>query len=285
MVRNSVKLTFLAIFLCLSSPVYAENMTNDAVLSLQAAGLPDEIIVAKIKGANAKFDTSTDAILYLRNKGISPAVIAAMLEQSAESRKAKQQEMSLTDADPMVPHPSGLYLLYQHPSPRMQRIDATVSSQSKTGGIFGYALTGGIASMSVKVAIANSNASVVAQDGRPVFYFFFDESNAATGMNFSQWTGGAMATATSPNEFTLVELMQKKGRREARVGSVNLAGAKTGVMDKDRISFTSEMVRQGVYRVQLSDNLPAGEYAFLQAIAGAASSGAASARIYDFRVR
>jgi hypothetical protein len=264
---------------------YAETLTNDTILSLKAADLSDEIIIAKIKGADAKFDTSTEAILFLKNKGVSSPVIAAMLEQAAEGRKAKQQELSLTSPDPMVPHPAGLYILHQTPAPRMQRIDPTVSSQSKTGGIFGYALTGGIASMSVKVAIANSNASTVAENQRPTFYFFFDESNAANGVSFSQWTGGAMATAASPNEFSLVELMQKKERREARVGSVNLAGAKTGVMDKDRISFTSEIVRQGVYRVQLPENLPAGEYAFLQAVAGAAGAGAASARIFDFRVK
>ena len=41
---------------------------------------------------------------------------------------------------------------------QMARIDPTMSSQAKTGGIFGYALTMGIASMSVKVAIAGDAA-------------------------------------------------------------------------------------------------------------------------------
>jgi hypothetical protein len=56
--------------------------------------------------------------------------------------------MSLTDINPMVPHPSGVYFI-DAGSSRLQRIDPTMSSQAKTGGIFGYALTMGIASMSV----------------------------------------------------------------------------------------------------------------------------------------
>lgn len=271
----------------LFSPIvaYAEVMTNDGILTLQEAGLPDSLIIAKIKGGEAQFDTSTDAILFLTHEGVSSAVITSMLERASEKQKVEQQKQSLTSPDPMVPHPAGLYILHHEPAPRMQRIDPTVSSQSKTGGVFGYAMTGGIASMSVKVSIANSHAKIIAPNQRPTFYFFFDESNSAAGQNFGQFTGGAMATATSPNEFTLVELMKKKNRREARVGSMNLAGMKTGVMDKDRLNFESEMIRQGVYLVQLPENLPAGEYAFLQAVAGAAGAGAASARIFDFQIK
>ena len=156
--------------------------------------------------------------------------------------------MSLTAIDPMVPHPSGVYLIDKAAN-RVARIDPTMSSQAKTGGIFGYALTGGIASMSVKVAISGESARVAASSGAPSFYFFFDASNAATSNLASNWAAGSAQTVTSPNEFTLIKLAEKQGRREARVGSMNIAGAKTGVMDKDRIPFDYEMVRPGVFKV------------------------------------
>jgi hypothetical protein len=280
------KLLAASLMMCVAVPsAQAEVVNNDTVLMLKAAGLPDAAIVAKIKEGDVDFDTSTAAIIALSGKGLSGEVIAAMLDRTAQDNKAEQPAISLTSPDPKVPHPSGLYILHGTGEARMQRIDATLSSQAKTGGILGYALTGGIASMSVKASIANESAKTVTADTRPVFYFFFDESNPSMMQAVSPWLGGATSAAASPNEFSLVELMAKKERREVRVGSMNIGGAKTGVMDKDRLAFDFEMVRQGVYRVQPSENLPAGEYAFLQAMTGSGTNGATTARIFDFKVQ
>ena len=165
----------------------------------------------------------------------------------------------------------------------MSRMDATVSSQAKTGGIWGYALTGGIAPMSIKASIQNATAKLKAASGKPTFYFFFDDSNPE-GRQSSSWSSGSTATVTSPNEFTLTKLRAKKGRREARVGRMNIGGAKTGVMDSDRVAFDYEMVRPGVYRATPREAIEAGEYGFLQSISGGGSAGAMTARIYDFSV-
>ena len=205
-----------------------------------------------------------------------------MLVGYSEPKAVATGAMSVTDINPMAPHPSGLYLIDARAN-RLSRIDPTVSSQAKTGGIFGYALTMGIASMSVKVAIAGDSARVIAPT-TPSFYFFFDASNAATANISSSWAAGSAQTVLSPSEFTLIRLMEKKGRREARVGSMNLAGSKTGVMDHDRILFDYEMVREGVYKVALKQELEAGQYGFIYALAGGGTGGAMSARIFDFAV-
>ena len=65
---------------------------------------------------------------------------------------------------------------------------------------------------------------------------------------------------------------------------MNIAGAKTGVMDSDRIAFDYEMVRPGVYKVTPKQSLKPGQYGFIYAIAGAGTAGAMSARIFDFSV-
>ena len=89
---------------------------------------------------------------------------------------------------------------------------------------------------------------------------------------------------SSPSEFTLIKLMEKKGRREARVGSMNIGGAKTGVMDHDRIPFDYQMVREGVYKVTVKQPLEAGQYGFIYALSGGGTGGAMTARIFDFAV-
>lgn len=99
---------------------------------------------------------------------------------------------------------------------------------------------------------------------------------------FSEWIS---PNVTSPAEFTLIKLTSRKGRREARVGSVNIGGAKSGVMDKDQIPFVYEMVRPGVFRATPKAEIASGEYGFIYAISGCGTAGALTARVFDFSVR
>lgn len=268
--------------LLFASPLTAETLNNSTVVELVKAGLGNDAVIAKIKSTPGKYDLSTDDLIALKNAGVPGDVIAAMISGYLVPTLTAAA-MSLTDINPATPHPSGLYLI-DEPANRLDRIDPTISNQAKTGGIFGYALTGGIASMSVKVAISGDAARVVAPSAAPSFYFFFDASNPQTANLTSSWAAGSAQAVSSPSEFTLIRLMQKSGRREARVGSMNIAGAKTGVMDHDRIPFDYQMVREGVYKVTLKQSLPAGQYGFIYALTGGGAGGAMTARIFDFAV-
>ena len=280
-----LKYALFTVAIAIGSPAMAETLTNDTVVSMIDLGLGDEAIIAKIAASEPEYDLSVENMTELKNRGVSSAVIAAMI--TAKDAKANMPlEMSLDSADPLVPHASGVYLVDNWSgAPKMVRIDSTVSNQAKTGGILGYALTSGLASMSIKAAIPNATARTDAQTTSPVFYMFFDESNPQLTAQASNWQSGDSTTVTSPNEFTLIKLLEKKGRREARVGSVNIGGAKTGVMDKDQIAFDYDLVRPGVYKVTPNRNLEKGEYGFLYGLAGGNVRGAMTARIFDFTVK
>lgn len=272
----------LACVLLVATPVAAETLDNATVIQLVQAGIGNEAVIAKIRSTEGRYDLNADNLIALKAAGVPGEVIAAMID-GPDKPEAATAAMSLTDINPATPHPSGVYLIDKTAN-QLARIDPTMSTQAKTGGIFGYALTMGIASMSVKVAIAGDSARVVTRTATPSFYFFFDASNPATSNLASSWAAGSAQTVTSPSEFTLIKLMEKKGRREARVGSLNIGGAKTGVMDSDRIAFDYEMVRPGVYKVTPKQPLRAGQYGFIYAIAGGGTNGAMTARIFDFSV-
>ena len=265
-----------------ASPAAAETLNNASVIELVKAGIGNDAIIAKIRTTDGKYDLSTDDLIALKTAGVPSDVIAAMIAGPSKPEPVTQA-MSLTDINPMTPHPSGVYLIDTRAN-RLSRIDPTVSNQAKTGGIFGYALTMGIASMSIKVSISGQTARVVAPTQTPTFYFFFDASNPATANITSSWAAGSAQTVSSPSEFTLIRLTEKQGRREARVGSLNIGGAKTGVMDHDRIAFDYEMVREGVYKVTPKVTLETGQYGFIYALSGGGTGGAMTARIFDFSV-
>jgi hypothetical protein len=268
-------LTLLPFLLFVGAPQTAETLTNETIIQLTTVGLGDEAIIAKIKGTPTNFRLTTDDMIALKNKGVSGPIIAAML-----SANAPALTMSVDALDPAIAHLPGVYIA--GPA-KMQRMDATATNQAKTGGILGFALTGGIASMSVKASVSNETSRYPTPERKPVFYFFFDDANANASQG-STWLAGSASMVTSPNEFTLIHLDKKKGRREARVGSRNIGGMKTGVMDKDRVEFDYELVRTGVYRATPRGPLDPGEYGFIYSVAGSGTNGAMSAKIYDFTV-
>jgi len=272
----------MGVALCLTSTAQAETLTNADVVALLEAGLGEEAVIAKVETSEGDFVTDTQTLLALRAKGVPSAVIAAMVKVANGPDRFDD-----ASADPKVPHTTGFYLLDESAAqPKMLKIDPIASTQTKTGGVLGYALTGGLASASLKAVLPGATAQRQTTKRRPTFYVFFDKPGGNPSPVFSTGFGNAIIT---PNEMSLVDLMEKKGRREARVGSLNIGGSKTGVMDKDQIAFSYEEVVPGVYKITPDRDLAPGEYGFLFALVGGAgpglSGGVAGARVFDFTVK
>lgn len=262
------KATMAAIAVLLSSPAAAETLNNDSVLALLNAGLGDEVVIAKIKSSPSNFELSTDTVIALKQRGVSGPVLAAMITASSAPT---QTAMSIDSPDPMVPHPSGIYLAGAE---KMTRIESTTTRQARTSGMLGAALTGGLTGMRVKAAVNGPTANISTREPRPVFYFYFDQAD--------QGLGAAGGAVTSPQEFSLIRFEAKKDKREAVVGSVGFGGTKAGLRDKDQRDFEVAQMKPGVYKIVPTLPLIAGEYGF---ISGGVGSGAnATFRVFDFTV-
>jgi hypothetical protein len=62
------------------STTAAQTFTNDDVIKLTQAKLPDSVVLAKIKSSTCDFDTSTDALVKLKRAGVSETVLQAMMD-------------------------------------------------------------------------------------------------------------------------------------------------------------------------------------------------------------
>ena len=256
----------------------AELLTNNTVISLVKAGLGPETVVAKINATRGSYDTSTEALIRLKQAGVPDPVIAAMLNRS-KSPVLAGAVADNSNPDPMVPHSPGIYILDPRGSGRMVHIDPTVSNQTKTSNILGYAFTYGLSSAKLKAVIPNATARVQSVGRRPTFYFYFNQSGPLASM--SDFNVSFTAVTSSPSEFSLVRFDQKKDHREAAVASLGFASAKMGISDRARVAFTYESVAAGVYRVTPSADLSPGEYGFVTSVG--AGTGMV-ARIFDFSV-
>lgn len=80
-----------------------EKLTNKDIVDMTKSGLPESVILAKIKASPTNFDTSPTALQELKQAGISDAVILAMVQPSESPTSAplaettKEIEMTIPD--------------------------------------------------------------------------------------------------------------------------------------------------------------------------------------------
>src|SRR5262252_9062098 len=67
-------------------PPVQETEGNAEVLDLLKAGLGPQVIIAKIKSSNARFDSSPASLQRLKAAGANDEIIVAVVEASASKR-------------------------------------------------------------------------------------------------------------------------------------------------------------------------------------------------------
>jgi hypothetical protein len=257
-----------------------EVLTNEKVITMVQAGLPPSIIVNKIQASKTNFNTDTDELIRLQKAQVPTDIINAMVASSTRASATT----SLTGAgdaskadpnDPAAAHEAGIYLFQEKDGQRkMVQLEPAVSKQTKTGGLFASAMTGGLTKVKFKAALAGQNAPLQIDTRRPVFYFYFEIKNAGLSTNSYY--------ATSPNEFVLVWFDTKTNTREVTVSQASVFGAQSGTMDKAARAFKVEKLSPGVFRVTPQEDLTEGEYGFYNAGGAGPSAGA---KIFDFGIK
>ncbi len=252
-----------------------EVVTNESVIKMHAAGLPAEVILAKIRTSQTRFDTSVDALIALSEAGIPKEVLAEMTSPSAgaatEAPKAPlttEQTIVVRQGASATPNVAAQFAGSPCPSPGifvespdgLREIDPTTYTQGKSGGHFLSSITYGIKSVKSKAVIQGTTSHLRAPAGSPVFYFCFEETE--TGLSYE--TSGA----TNPSEFLLVEFSvdHKKRHRWFVTGKLNTwVGAQSGAPPKVLRETGYEKLIPGVYRVTPRVILTPGEYGFYYA--------------------
>ncbi len=254
-----------------------EVLTNESVIKLHAAGLPAEVIVAKIRTSQTSFDTSVDALIALSDAGLPKEIIAEMTGASSAPSSGAQTVVVRQGAS-AAPNVAARFGgtpcqtpgIFAQQDDKLVEVDPTTYTQGKSGSPVLTHLTYGIKSMKSRAVIQGTTANVRVAAGGLSFYFCFEETE--TGLSYE--TKGA----TNPSEFLLVELdvNHKKRHRHFVVGKLNVwAGATSGAPPKALRETSYEKVAPGVYKVTPRSILAPGEYGFYYA-------GSAPLSVYGF---
>ena len=280
------RLIFPAVFLVLllastsRSQQLSTRLTNKDVIEMVTLGLSDDVIISKIRSAGAggtlQFDTSVTGLKELKAGKVSDDVIKVMINPTPPAASIVVAATTPMTNDPNLPPPEvGVYWKNGN---AFTRIEGQAISQAKVGGKTGSMFTYGMRNEHWDAFINGPQSKNVVSDRQPVFYLYVPD-------------GG------SSSDFVLIILEKKGNRREFQIGSFGgLTGGKAGVKRDKEIAFTAEHAGIRTYKLKIDAALqPGGEYAFFMgtgeeaSMAGggsgrARSGGAASGRVYDFRI-
>jgi hypothetical protein len=242
-------------------------ITNARVIELSKLGLDDDIVIAKIRSGVCQFQLGDSDLVDLKKAGVSPKVIAAMLDSgataSAPRSASKNQGMSNLAGEASVGlSEPGMYVAN---SSGYTKILGQIVDTKRSGSLLVSDLTLHIKSSKENVQILGAHAQTVL-GSKPEFYFIPAKQESDAGVN--------------AGDLILIRLEEKSDRRQFEIGAKGAWRASSGVALSHEIQLTRSEVKAGVYEIQPAVGLAKGEYGlYLSRGEGMAPY------IYDFSVQ
>lgn len=261
-----ILLLIVLLLISLTISAQSEKLTNQSILDMIELGFSDDIIMTKIKTSEFSFDTSIEALKALKEKGVSDDIIVTIMNMQLHQTNEKTSTET---------NKAGIYY---NDGDMYVKIYPSVFSGTKTNTL-GASFSYGIASSDIRSTINNRESNNVIKSDQPEFWFYFSPGN---NIDLGNWW---FFSATSPNEFVLVRLDQKKKSRELKTGSVNIySGTNIGVAERHIIPFAIEVIDENTFKVSPKEPLEDGEYCFFYQ--GAIPNGGYSNQsIFDFSIK
>jgi len=236
-----------------------EVMTNETVIQMVKAGFSENVILAKMRSSQTKFDTRTEALIALKQAGTPEKVMQAIISGGAPPASAPAASAPAASAPAAVATaPQG--------SHRGPIYHVSGGKQVELIGISGDIETSRapFSGRKTELVLPGNKAKYRTSDRQPVFL-----------------------SASEPADVPLVKLDPGKNDRNLRVSSSFRSGpysgstSQRGIRPEDRVDVEAERDNRGFFRIRPRAPLPPGEYAFvLTRSSGTIPMGT----VYDFGV-
>ena len=223
-------------------------LTNNDIIEMSKAGLGDGIIMTAIETNKTQFDTNIQALIKLKNSGVSDGVLSAM-------QKSGVNLLSTRSAG----YP-GEWGIYADKDGQLTELGAEPVNY-RAGGAAEKFLTG--MDKGHTNGVVNGAHSEVHVSPRNKFVL----------VTFEGFT---------PSEYLLVRLEEKKNIREFREETVHVFSKPSGP-GRSAIQFSFHRLAPRTYQIETGD-LPAGEYGFLPPVGLDNKYAQANGRIFTFSV-
>jgi hypothetical protein len=216
-IRTMKRLPTLLIALCAglfaAQAAFAAPIRNADVAKLLEAGMPDEVVVQAIANGEPHFDTSAEALISLKNKGASPAVLKAMLNPAAAGKKSAGRSSAMPAAASGY-NPEEVTLLVNGAPVVMQYTIPQIRTAARAlgfGGVASYATLNGPAAQ--RRIDSGSPSFIVSIPQNAQVESYLTLANFAIRSNKSREVmtgGGYMSYSSGINKSRVVKVVSEK---------------------------------------------------------------------------
>jgi hypothetical protein len=223
------------------------------------AGLDENTIATMIQSQPGQYDLSADALVALKQDGVSDKLLGAMAAKNAEPSSPSSAPSATAAVNPYEDLDIGVY----HDVKGTWTLVATEQVNWKTGGVLKSLATDGIVKGDVNGRLKGAEST----------------TKLNTPLEFLIKTpDGVEAT-----DFQLVHMHQKNDAREFRTVTGGVFHA-SGGSARDSVAFEQSRIAKHTYKITLPTNIQPGEYAFLApGLTGSSASGS-TGKAYTFHL-
>ena len=228
-------------------------MSNDTVLRMHNAGLADDLILQTIAAQPGRYDTTPDALITLKEAGISDPVLTAM------SNKQRHQ-ISGTPIAPIELSPvNEIGVYYKATNGSWQRMESEIV-HIKSSGFIKSTVTRGIIKEDRNGVVSGTEAKLLLP--RPCDFLIYT------------------ADGTDGTEYDLLQFRLNGKDREFRTLTGGIIHS-TGGAQRDEVPFAPVRIAPHTFTFSIPRDTPGGEYGILPPGTGNVTNGG---KIYTFAI-
>ena len=235
-----------------------EVMTNETVIQMVKAGFSENVILAKMRSSQTKFDTRTEALIALKQAGTPEKVMQAIVSGGAPPASAAPAASAPAASAPAVAAPQGGRRgpIHHLSGGKQVELIGTSGDVETSRAPFSGRKT--------ELVLAGNKAKYRTTDRQPVFL-----------------------TTADPADVVLVKLDPGKNDRNLRISGSSYVGpyagsvSQRGIRSEDRVDVEAERDQRGFFRIRPRAPLAPGEFAFVFTRTSGTMPGGA---LYDFGV-
>lgn len=229
-----------------------QALTNESVLKMVNSGLGEDVIVSMIQGQPGNYNVTPDAMVALKQAGLTNKELAAMAAKNAAAAAA-------SNASTYDGFEIGIY----YKAKGQWQMVPSERVNWKTGGVLKTIATDGIVKGDVNGRLYGPSSS----------------TRVFTPLDFLIKT----ADGVEATDFQLVHLHDKKDAREFRTVTGGVFHSSGGA-SRDAVPFEQKRIGRQIYEITFSAALPAGEYAFLAPGLTNSSTSGSTGKAYTFHL-
>lgn len=243
----------------------AKAMTNQDVVALVTAGLPESVVIEKIRTSKTSFDTSTEALVALKKQGVPGGVIRLMVNPGAKPEAAPSAVVSwqgqTQSPEECKAGPGGQIPWLTGASPAMWYSETDGADRVEMQYERGTLHRVGFAGIGATLLILNPINATLRLKRSAVFY-----------------------SCINPTDAPLVKFStdKKDNQRDTSVARGGPWNQSFNISEGDIVGISFKKLPQGLFEIRTKTDLPPGEYGFVPQ--GSVGYFASGERVYAFGV-